>query len=90
MEDMIVLWDDTWSEGRALDSFFDSLGDIKRCDTIRQAPNGLIIASTKRPLHIVFLSIGVFIEHRGQVGHLVMPDGLPTFFHRLLQRIVIR
>ena len=90
MKDMIVLRDDTWSEGHALNSLFNSLGNIKWTYILRQTPNGLITASAERPFDIVFLPIGVFVEHGGEVRHLVMPDGLPASFHRLLNRVIIR
>ena len=70
---MVILSNYARSERSIGNSFLDSLSNIKRPYIVRQPSDSLIVTAAKRPLHIVFLPIRVLVEHRGQIGHLIVP-----------------
>ena len=52
------------------------LPDIEWPYIVGQASDGLVAAASEGPLDVVFLAVRVLVQHRGHVGHLVVPHGL--------------
>ena len=72
MVHLVVLADQTGCESSLCNLLFDGLSDGVWADVIWQCANRLVIAASERTLHSVLLSVGVLVQHRSQVGHLVV------------------
>lgn len=69
---MVILANSARMKSRLSDPFFNRLAHRERPYIIRQSLKRLKVSATKSPLHIIFLPVSILIEHRGQVGNLVM------------------